>query len=199
MNRKRQPTRTPDVALNIDLRPQQLKLGDVASCAKLDQRRCSHLLNKEVVPLGDQQNVQRGCHRLFSRVEAFDLILAFRLSELRILAGENKRLIHAFHKHFGRIKQGPEDKFFPPRGKFDHRFDWHLVIARGAWMAVLPKEHIPAWLLGAGAPWYSPERGRLERPAGDKLHLGWIQVPLLPIAACVAPVLDDLDLGLSNA
>jgi hypothetical protein len=154
----------------------------------LNLRRCSHLLNKGVVPLANTSEIRRGRHRTFSPEEAFHLILAFRLSELRILAGKNKKLVHAFYSRFGRMKQGPEDDFFPPRGEFDHEFDWHLVVARGVWMTVVPRHDVAVSLLGSGAPWFAPKRGRIERPPGEELQLGWIQVPLVPIAKCVAPV-----------
>ncbi len=199
MNQKDGTAEFADIALKIPAPPSRIKLRNVVTCAKLNMRRCSHLLNKSVVPLGDQQDVQRGNHRVFSPVQAFNLVLAFRLSELRVPVGSIKKLMHAFSRHYKRFKLGAEDEFVPPQGKFLRRFDWQLIVSRGNWMVVVPREHVPVWLLGGGVQWYSLGRSRLERPAGDALQLCWLQVPLAPIAKCVAPILVDLDLGLDNS
>lgn len=188
MNRKHPTGSLKNITLRVDPVSEQEKLGDLVTCARLNMRRCAHLLNKRVVPLGAQQDVARGNHRVFSPAQAFHLVLAHRLSELRVPVGHIRALVHGFYRHYNRVKQGAADDFFPPKGSFDHRFDWQLVVARGEWMVTVPKEYVAGWLLGGKSRWYSVQRRRIEQPDRDALELCWLVVPLVPITECVAPI-----------
>ncbi len=192
MTRKYRKQSLEDITLRIDPASDQVKLGNVVECAKLNMRRCAHLLHRRVVPLGPQQDVARGHHRAFSPEQAFHLVLAYRLSELGVPVGRIRVLVDAFYRHYDRLKQGAADDFFPPQGRFGHCYGWQLVVARGEWLAVVPQECVAGWLLGGQSQWYSVKHRKIERPDRDALELCWLNVPLVPIAKCVAPILERL-------
>jgi hypothetical protein len=167
------------------MNPRTVKLGDVIRCAGMKMRRCTHLLHQGVVPLGSQQHAQRGHHRRFSPGQGFYLVLAYRLSELGVPLRHLKRIIRVTHRKFDLLKMPVQDEFSPPNDELDYEYSWCLVMSRGKWIVVVPREHVAAWLAG-GLKWYSLPRARLEQPERRELELCWLQVPLAPIADCVA-------------
>jgi len=162
-----------------------VKLGDIVRCARMQARRCTHFLDKGVVPLGEQQRTGRGRHRTFSLGQAFLLILAYRLSELGVPLRQLKRIVHAVHNDFDQLKQSPvSDDFCPPREQLRSRYEWCLLISRGYSLVIVPEKYIAAWLDG-DVPWYSLRHRKLETPAASELNWCWLKVPFRPIERCL--------------
>ncbi len=162
-----------------------VKLGYIVRCADMKVRRCTHFLDKGVVPLGEQQARGRGRHRTFSLGQAFLLVLAYRLSELGVPLRQLRRIIHAVHNDFDHLKQGPvSDDFSPPGEQLRSRYNWCLLISRGRWLVIVPEKYVAAWLDG-NVPWYELRRRKLETPAAAQLNPCWLEVPLRPIEWCL--------------
>jgi hypothetical protein len=187
------PQVAADKIHNVD--SDSVKLGDIVNCAHMKKRRCTHLLHQGVVPLGPQQHAQRGHHRRFGPGQAFCLVLAYRLSELGVPLRHLKRIIRVTHRKFDVLKMPLQDGFSPPNDELESEYDWCFLMSRGRWMVVVPREHVAAWLAG-GLKWYSLRRRRLEQPERWELELGWLLVPLTPIADCLKGAFRlDIDSG----
>lgn len=164
-----------------------VKLGDIVDCAEMNVRRCLHFLDKGVVPLGGQQSVQRGNHRHFEFGHAFDLIVAYRLSELGVPLSRLKQIVATVHRRFDMLKMPVSDDFCPPRGLVRAKFNWRLVVARGEYLVIVPTEYVAAWFRGQ-TMWYSLKQKKMIEPKRTvSLDLCWLQVPLCPAADCIRP------------
>ncbi len=161
----------------------------------MSMRRCLHFLDKEVVPLGDQQNVRQGNHRRFEVGQAFALILAYRLSELGVPLRRLKRIVEVVHDRFRTLKMPVSDEFCPPEGRIDAEFRWCLVLARGEYLVIVPEEYVSAWFRGQ-TKWYVLSENQLIELADTvTLDLCWLQIPLSPINGCLrSPFLGEFDL-----